>query len=167
MGLDLVEWTYDPMQAMNAHFNFAKLGVVVEEYEENIYGESSSLLHKGNPTDRFVAEWWIREDRVAQRLAGATPLASALTIEPANRTTPAGEWLEPAAIDLTLDARRVAVEIPIGLHRDAVEGAGPGARVADGDARAVHRLSRPRLPRRRVLPRPPQPPRVVPADEEA
>src|SRR5262249_23305412 len=33
MGLDLIEWTYDPMQAMNAHLNFAKLGVVVEEYE--------------------------------------------------------------------------------------------------------------------------------------
>jgi len=115
MGLELLEWTYDPMQAMNAHLNFSKLGIVVDEYEENIYGESSSLLHKGNPTDRFVAEWWIREDRVARRLAGEAPLASALTIEPANRTTPAGEWLEPAAIDLTLDARRVAVEIPTGF----------------------------------------------------
>src|SRR5688572_31592082 len=30
-GLDLVEWTYDPLQARNAHLNFAKLGVVVEE----------------------------------------------------------------------------------------------------------------------------------------
>ena len=26
-GYDLIEWTFDPMQAMNAHFNFAKLGV--------------------------------------------------------------------------------------------------------------------------------------------
>src|SRR5262249_25457978 len=33
MGLDLIEWTFDPMQALNAHLNFAKLGVVVEEYE--------------------------------------------------------------------------------------------------------------------------------------
>lgn len=115
MGLDLIEWTYDPMQAMNAHLNFTKLGIVVEEYEENIYGESSSLLHKGNPTDRFVAEWWIRDDRVARRLAGEAPLASALTVEPANRTKPVGEWLEPAAIDLTLDARRVAIEIPMGF----------------------------------------------------
>ena len=31
MGIDLVEWTYDPLQAANAHLNFAKLGVVVEE----------------------------------------------------------------------------------------------------------------------------------------
>src|SRR5471030_129337 len=31
MGLDLVEWTYDPMQALNAHLNFTKLGVMAEE----------------------------------------------------------------------------------------------------------------------------------------
>src|SRR6266404_3318063 len=88
MGLDLIEWTYDPMQAMNAHLNFAKRGVVVEEYEENVYGESTSPLHKGNPTDRFVAEWWVREARVEERLRGAVPLASVLVVEPANRTRP-------------------------------------------------------------------------------
>src|SRR5688500_14464215 len=67
MGLELIEWTYDPLQAMNAHLNFAKLGVVVEEYEENIYGESSSLLHRGSPTDRFVAEWHLNEPHVERR----------------------------------------------------------------------------------------------------
>ena len=74
MGLDLIEWTYDPLQAMNAHLNFAKLGVIVEEYAENIYGTSNSPLHQGNPTDRFVAEWWIRKPHVERRLAGGGPL---------------------------------------------------------------------------------------------
>jgi predicted GNAT superfamily acetyltransferase len=115
MALDLIEWTYDPMQALNAHLNFAKLGVVAEEYEENVYGESSSPLHRGNPTDRFVAEWWVREPRVEERLRGAAPLASVLVVEPANRTRPAGEWLEPAAVDLSLEARRISVEIPTGF----------------------------------------------------
>ena len=46
-GSTLIEWTYDPLQALNAHLNFAKLGVVVEEYEENIYGESSSRAASG------------------------------------------------------------------------------------------------------------------------
>jgi predicted GNAT superfamily acetyltransferase len=59
MGIELIEWTYDPLQAANAHLNFVKLGVVVEEYLENVYGESGSPLHQGNPTDRFVAEWHI------------------------------------------------------------------------------------------------------------
>jgi predicted GNAT superfamily acetyltransferase len=115
MGLDLIEWTYDPMQAMNAHLNFAKLGVVAEEYEVNVYGESSSPLHKGNPTDRFVAEWFVGDARVEERLRGAAPLAPVLTVEPAGRARPAGEWLEPAEIDLALDAKRVSVEIPTGF----------------------------------------------------
>ncbi|MGH9412098.1 MAG: GNAT family N-acetyltransferase, partial [Vicinamibacterales bacterium] len=44
MGIDLIEWTFDPLQAPNAHLNFSKLGVVVEEYDENLYGQSSSPL---------------------------------------------------------------------------------------------------------------------------
>jgi predicted GNAT superfamily acetyltransferase len=117
MGLNLIEWTYDPMQAMNAHLNFAKLGVVAEEYEVNVYGESSSPLHQGNPTDRFVAEWFVRDARVDDRLRGAAPLAPVLTVEPAGRAHPAGEWLEPAATDLSLDARRISVEIPTGFSQ--------------------------------------------------
>src|SRR2546425_6061351 len=97
MGLELIEWTYDPLQAANAHLNFAKLGVVVEEYEENVYGESASPLHRGNPTDRFVAEWWVREPHVERRIAPAglalrtSELADA---QPVNTIAASGEWLE-------------------------------------------------------------------------
>ena len=106
MGLDLIEWTYDPLQAMNAHLNFAKLGVVAEEYEVNVYGTSSSPLHGGNPTDRFVAEWWIRKPHVEQRLAGVAPLAPVLTVEPARpRGTRGGEWLERRATSISRSRR--------------------------------------------------------------
>jgi chorismate synthase len=115
MGLELIEWTYDPMQAMNAHLNFAKLGVIAEEYEVNVYGTSSSPLHKGNPTDRFVAEWLVRDARVQERLRGAGPLAPVLTVEPAGRAAPAGEWMKPAALDPAIEARRISVEIPTGF----------------------------------------------------
>ena len=114
-GLDLVQWTYDPLQAMNAHLNFSKLGVVVGEYAVNIYGVSASPLHGGNPTDRFVADWFVRDARVEERLRGAAPLASVMTVEPAGRAQPAGDWLEPAIVDLTLAAKRVSVEIPMGF----------------------------------------------------
>jgi predicted GNAT superfamily acetyltransferase len=67
-GIDLIEWTFDPLQAMNAHFNVSKLGVVVRDYEENVYGMTSSPLHSGLPTDRFVAEWRLNSDRVKQRI---------------------------------------------------------------------------------------------------
>ena len=106
MGLDLIEWTYDPMQALNAHLNFMKLGVVVEEYGENVYGQSASPLHAGNPTDRFVAEWWIRRERAPHDPIGAQRV---------NRMAPAGEWLICADIQLDLDARRLMVEIPMGF----------------------------------------------------
>jgi predicted GNAT superfamily acetyltransferase len=112
LGLDLVEWTFDPLQAMNAHFNFAKLGIIVDEYEPNVYGESSSPLHRGNPTDRFVAEWWVRTPRVDQRLAGSRPMAPAVIVERANRSTPAGEWREPIDLDHAPESRRISVEIP-------------------------------------------------------
>jgi predicted GNAT superfamily acetyltransferase len=115
MGIDLIEWTYDPMQAMNAHLNFARLGVVVEEYEVNVYGTSSSPLHGGNPTDRFVAEWRVKDPRVEQRLKGAAPLAPVLTVEPALRVTASGDRFEPSAPDLSIDARRIGVEIPMGF----------------------------------------------------
>jgi predicted GNAT superfamily acetyltransferase len=115
MGLDLIEWTYDPMQAMNAHLNFAKLGVIVEEYEVNVYGTSSSPLHGGNPTDRFVAEWQVRDPRVDRRLNGGAPLAPVLTVEPALRARQTGEWLAPAAPDPSIDAKRISVEIPTGF----------------------------------------------------
>jgi predicted GNAT superfamily acetyltransferase len=119
MGLDLIEWTYDPMQAMNAHLNFAKLGIVVEEYEENVYGESSSPLHRGNPTDRFVAEWWVRTPHVERRIApagGLTLRTSELAdAQPVNKVAPSGEWLESVDVDLSLDARRLLVDIPMGF----------------------------------------------------
>jgi predicted GNAT superfamily acetyltransferase len=117
-GLDLVQWTYDPLQAMNAHLNFTKLGVVVEEYAVNIYGVSGSPLHGGNPTDRFVADWWIRKPHVERRLAPAGMIMRDQEVAEAgriNRAAPAGEWLECGDVDLTLDARRLAVEIPMGF----------------------------------------------------
>jgi len=71
-GFDLIEWTFDPLQATNAHLNFRKLGVVCDEYAENIYGESSSVLHRGTPTDRLVVQWNIRDPHVERRLGGDT-----------------------------------------------------------------------------------------------
>ena len=115
MGIDLIEWTFDPLQALNAHLNFTKLGVVVEEYEENVYGDSSSPLHHGSPTDRFVAEWRLRaphvERRLAQRGAGLVRDASVGAAPVVNPST-AGARLAPGAADLTSSDRRLLVEIP-------------------------------------------------------
>jgi predicted GNAT superfamily acetyltransferase len=118
MDIDLIEWTYDPLQALNAHLNFTRLGVVVEEYEENIYGESSSPLHRGSPTDRFVAEWKLTAPHVERRIAAGTlgvmRDASVTSAPLVNPSRTAGAWLAPGQADLTLDARRLLIEIPVG-----------------------------------------------------
>jgi predicted GNAT superfamily acetyltransferase len=116
MGVELIEWTFDPLQALNASFNFTRLGVVVEEYEANIYGDSTSPLHRGSPTDRFVAEWRLTAPHVERRLSAAgAPLIrdrSVLSAVLVNPSRSAGEWLEPGAPALDLAARRLLVEIP-------------------------------------------------------
>jgi predicted GNAT superfamily acetyltransferase len=68
MGFDLIKWTFDPMQSLNANFNVNKLGVIVRVFKENYYGELEDNINRGMPTDRFVAEWWIRSPRVVERV---------------------------------------------------------------------------------------------------
>ena len=63
-GLELVEWTFDPLEFRNAHFNLERLGVIARRYVRNLYGRTSSPLHGGLPTDRLVAEWWLASPRV-------------------------------------------------------------------------------------------------------
>ena len=119
MAIELIEWTYDPLQALNAHLNFARLGVVASEYEPNIYGESSSPLHRGTPTDRLVAEWHVNRPHVERRLLQpAQPamrdasLAAAPVINPASSGV---VWPRPGVADLTSNERRILVEIPTGF----------------------------------------------------
>jgi len=72
-GIDLIEWTFDPLQTRNAYFNICRLGVVCRRYLPDVYGSTSSPLHAGLPTDRLVAEWHLGSARVAAVLAGKTP----------------------------------------------------------------------------------------------
>lgn len=120
-GLELIEWTFDPLQAMNAHFNFAKLGGVAEEYAANFYGESTSALHRGTPTDRLVVSWKITEPHVIRRLEQPPGLrvgARAHEVSEApvvNTTRIDGSWREITSINLALEDRRVWIEIPTGF----------------------------------------------------
>ncbi len=72
-GIDLVEWTFDPLELKNAFFNMERLGAIVRRYVENQYGATSSPLHGGLPTDRCVAEWWLAGPHAAAVLDGRPP----------------------------------------------------------------------------------------------
>jgi predicted GNAT superfamily acetyltransferase len=68
--VDLIEWTFDPLQLKNAFFNIQRLGAIVRRYVHNQYGTTTSILHAGLPTDRLVAEWWISSPRAEGITAG-------------------------------------------------------------------------------------------------
>jgi predicted GNAT superfamily acetyltransferase len=83
-GIDLIEWTFDPMQGKNAFLNLEKLGAIVRRYSPDFYGQSESPLHGSLPTDRLHAEWWLKSKRVESIVAGQTlpefPIKGSITV---------------------------------------------------------------------------------------
>ena len=70
-GVRLVVWTFDPLLALNAHLNIRKLGVVCNAFYENYYGTSSEGgLTSFGMSDRLMAEWWVTNRRVEERING-------------------------------------------------------------------------------------------------
>lgn len=66
----LIEWTFDPLEMRNAHFNLNRLGAIARRYMPNLYGITSSPLHRGLATDRLVAEWYLDSPRAVAALSG-------------------------------------------------------------------------------------------------
>jgi len=61
LGLNLITWTYDPLEGPNAYLNLHKLNGIVRVYKRNVYGEHFGALNEGLPTDRFLVEWWAEQ----------------------------------------------------------------------------------------------------------
>ena len=68
-GFELIEWTFDPLEIKNAYLNIERLGAIARRYHVNQYGITSSPLQGGLPSDRLVAEWWLKSKRVESLLA--------------------------------------------------------------------------------------------------
>jgi predicted GNAT superfamily acetyltransferase len=73
MGYDTIRWNFDPLESLNGYFNIHRLGAICAEYERNIYGEGSSGLHRGLPTDRLIATWHLNSDRVKGKMVEKDP----------------------------------------------------------------------------------------------
>jgi predicted GNAT superfamily acetyltransferase len=95
-GIELIEWTFDPLEIKNAYLNIEKLGAIARRYNINQYGITSSPLQGGLPSDRLIAEWWLKSKRVETLMAtGKNP-----TIHPETKVeVPAQiyEWKAAAA----------------------------------------------------------------------
>ncbi len=119
-GLDLITWTFDPLEARNATLNFTKLGVISNTYVRNIYGDTLGELNAGLPTDRLSVDWWIGSARVAARVdpamnAANTQAASHLLAQATSilRVIRRDDGLlAPEEPDLTSRAPTLALEIP-------------------------------------------------------
>ena len=115
MGVHEMTWTFDPLQSRNAHFNFAKLGVLCDTYKVDFYGpETSSMLHR-NGTDRLWVRWALNSRRVRDRLAGKS--ARAETLDALRLLAPLVLFNgngRPVRADLadSLSRQRVSIEIP-------------------------------------------------------
>jgi len=71
-GLDLITWTYDPLEGPNARLNITHLGATCSTYLREPYGEMGDDLNRGVAADRFEVTWWITSERVARRVAALT-----------------------------------------------------------------------------------------------
>ena len=79
-GIELIEWTFDPLEIKNAYLNIEKLGAIARRYNINQYGITSSPLQGGLPSDRLIAEWWLKSKRVETLLStGKNPAAEIKT----------------------------------------------------------------------------------------
>jgi predicted GNAT superfamily acetyltransferase len=90
-GIDLIEWTFDPLRAKNAYLNIVRLGAIARRYQPDYYGQVESRLQGGLPSDRLIVEWRLRSTRVKRALAGKPPRSS--------REKPAAVVEIPADID--------------------------------------------------------------------
>ena len=105
-GLDLVTWTYDPLQSRNAYLNIHKLGTVCGTYIPDYYGPMADGLNAGLPSDRFQVEWWLASERVTRCLEGRAADGCRRSTEAVlvNRGSGAEDDL-PVPGDLSLDCR--------------------------------------------------------------
>jgi predicted GNAT superfamily acetyltransferase len=116
MGVKEMTWTYDPLQSRNAHFNFAKLGVISDIYKVDFYGpETSSILHR-NGTDRLWVRWLLNSRRVRDCVAGKNHRVETLDalklLAPLVRFDPTNGKPARANLAESLGRQRVSIEIP-------------------------------------------------------
>ena len=117
IGVEKMLWTFDPLRARNAYLNFNKLGIVVREYAQDMYGQTDSPLHRGIGTDRFVALWLLSSERVCARAQGIErgpgaegradgELALGAVLDESRA------WPRPGEPELGLDGQKLLVAIP-------------------------------------------------------
>ncbi|TIC80478.1 GNAT family N-acetyltransferase [Nocardioides sp. GY 10113] len=69
-GIELMEWTFDPLVSRNAYFNLAKLGAYVAEYLPDFYGAMTDGINRDEESDRILVHWPLAAPEVVAACAG-------------------------------------------------------------------------------------------------
>jgi predicted GNAT superfamily acetyltransferase len=122
-GLDLITWTFDPLESRNARLNFHKLGVTCNVYLRDLYGGMRDELNIGLPSDRFRVEWHVASDHVTDRLRDdwMGPSLAALQADGVpilNRALP-GDPPRPPQTVLPIKGDALLIQIP--AHFQAIK----------------------------------------------
>ena len=138
-GINRMTWTFDPLQSLNAHFNFGKLGALADRYKIDFYGEAtSSFLHRIG-TDRLWVSWPLDSRRVRERLrAGAGGKVSPPDFERAVTLVRVGannepQWDSSAGVPR---AELLCIEIPADINALQRESPGLAVRWREATRRA-------------------------------
>ncbi|HDL18169.1 MAG TPA: GNAT family N-acetyltransferase [Bacteroidetes bacterium] len=67
-GIDIINWTFDPLQSRNAVLNFCELGGIAGQFFPEYYPFKNELNQV--PASRFGVTWLIRSVRVRKALTG-------------------------------------------------------------------------------------------------
>jgi predicted GNAT superfamily acetyltransferase len=129
-GIRLIEWTFDPLETKNAHFNINRLGAISRHYIPNFYGITTSPLHRGMPTDRLLVEWNLDSSRV---------IAAVNELNPEPRNCPAHIHLPNSVI--AAPAAQTASASP-GTHSSSQSAPPTGAQGPTDDSALLELQSR-------------------------
>jgi len=115
-GLDLVTWTFDPLESRNAYLNFHKLGATCHTYLRDLYGNIRDALNAGLPTDRFQVDWHITSAHVAERLRGDVTRLFLSTLQsegvPVLNRFPAQDLPRPPQTVRPIEGPRLLLQVP-------------------------------------------------------
>jgi predicted GNAT superfamily acetyltransferase len=122
IGAETIYWTYDPLEAKNAHLNINKLGANIDEYVADMYVSSDSILHQGLAMDRFVVAWHIASNRVDVALTGRRDIQKEAYRQAPVVNTESRQNGELVPVENEFStARIVRVEIPENIQQVKVE----------------------------------------------
>lgn len=116
-GLDLITWTVDPLEGINAALNFRKLGTVCNRYLRNLYGDMQDGLNQGLPSDRFEVDWHIASPRVEACLGQPDDLRQKAEVDaarafPINHLDWGEKFPNPSKPDLDATEPTLSVIVP-------------------------------------------------------